>query len=97
MLTKSKFECGDRILVIWDGSKHHNKYGVILKIGQKKLTVRFTDGKKGFVFLHHAMIIDSDESDILLSEISIHDSEGSCNIDEDGWPIGLPDEISMLD
>ena len=95
MLTKSKFECGDRILVIWDGSKHHNKYGVILKIGQKKLTVRFTDGKKGFVFLHHAVISDSCESDP--AEISIYDSEGCSNIDEHGWPIGYPSEIRILD
>ena len=61
----------------------------------KKLTVRFTDGKKWFVFLHHAMIIDSDESGP--SEISIYDSEGCSNIDEYGWPIGHPAEIKMLD
>ena len=96
MPTTIKLECGDRILVIWQGSKHYNRYGVILKIGGK-LIVRFKNGIKGFVFIHQAMIIDSDESDILPSEISIHDSEGRYKIDEDRWPIGLPAEISILD
>ena len=84
MPTTRNFECGDRVLVTWQGSKYFNRYGVIVKIGRKKVTVRFTNETIGFVYFRHAKKIDSDESDSLPSEISIQDSEGRYKIDEDG-------------
>ena len=54
MPTTRNFECGDRVLVTWQGSKYFNRYGVIVKIGRKKVTVRFTNETIGFVYFRHA-------------------------------------------
>ena len=54
MPTTRNFECGDRVLVTWQGSKYFSRYGVIVKIGRKKLTVRFTNETIGFVYFRHA-------------------------------------------
>ena len=54
MPTTRNFECGDRVLVTWQGSKHFNRYGDVVKIGRKKITVRFTNETIGFVYFRHA-------------------------------------------
>ena len=84
-----KFRCGEQVLVTWCRSKHFNKYAYILKIGNKKITVRFMDGTKGFVFKNHAQLIDSDTDDCCSIDtyISVYDSEGRYKVDEDDMPI----------